>query len=389
MDVRKQASSGFDLKRLDRVGEAIRRDIEAGRVHGACLTVARHGEVVLDLAEGCADKAAGRAMDRNAAFVSMSVAKQFTNVMALSLVEKGLLRLHTPVADVIPEFGRLGKEQVNLFHLLTHTSGVGSAIPQVAPDVLTNIEKLTAYACDRPLESLAGERVNYSILIAHSIIAAMCLRVDGRGRSFARMIEEELFAPLGMNDTALGPRDDLLKRLCPVKVAQRDPNALLPAEAVEAIEKLVCVPGAELPAGGYLTTIGGVHRFAEKLRRGGELDGARILSPAMIDYCARNHTGARRNVLFDSSAAHRHWELVPAYIGIGFFVRGEGVLPGPFGVLNSPNTFGGLGAGSTAFWVDPQRDMSFAFLSTGLLEDSYHIERVALLSDLLIGALVD
>src|SRR5690606_2513578 len=119
--------------------------------------------------------------------------KQYTNVMALSLVEKGLLRLHTPVADVIPEFGRLGKEQVNLFHLLTHTSGVGSAIPQVAPDVLTNIEKLTAYACARPLESLAGERVNYSILIAHSVIAAMCLRVDGRGRSFARMMEEDVF----------------------------------------------------------------------------------------------------------------------------------------------------------------------------------------------------
>jgi CubicO group peptidase (beta-lactamase class C family) len=156
MDVRKQAASGLDTKRLDRVGEAIRRDIDAGRVHGACLTVARHGEVILDLAEGQADKGAGRAMDRNAAFVSMSVAKQFTNVMALSLVEKGLLRLHTPVADVIPEFGRLGKEQVNLFHLLTHTSGVGSAIPQVTPDVLTNIEKLTAYACARPLESLAG-----------------------------------------------------------------------------------------------------------------------------------------------------------------------------------------------------------------------------------------
>ncbi len=389
MDVRKQASSGFDAKRLGRVGDAIRRDIDAGRVHGACLTVARHGEVILDLAEGQADKKAARAMDRNAAFVSMSVAKQFTNVMALSLVEKGLLRLHTPVADVIPEFGRLGKERVNLFHLLTHTSGIGSAIPQVAPDVLTNIEKLTAYACERPLESLPGERVNYSILIAHSVIAAMCLRVDGRGRSFARMVEEDLFAPLGMNDTCLGPRDDLVKRLCPVKVAQRDPNALLPAEAVEAIEALICAPGAELPAGGYLTTIGDVHRFAEMLRRGGELDGARILSPAMIDFCARNHTGERRNVLFDSSAAHRHWELVPAYIGIGFFVRGEGVVPGPFGVLNSPNTFGGLGAGSTAFWVDPQRDMSFAFLSTGLLEDSYHIERVALLSDLTIGALVD
>jgi CubicO group peptidase (beta-lactamase class C family) len=125
------------------------------------------------------------------------------------------------------------------------------------------------------------------------------------------------------------------------------------------------------------------------LRRGGELDGARILSPAMIDYCARNHTGEMRNVLFDPPSSYRSWEVVPAYIGIGFFMRGERVTPGPWGVLNSPRTFGGVGAGSTAFWVDPERDLTFAFLSAGLMEDSYHMERIGLLSDLVVSAIVD
>ena len=171
---------GFDTARLARVRESVLADIDAGRCHGVSMVVARHGRVVLDVCEGYADKAAGRALDRDAVFATMSVAKQFTNVLALSLVERGLLNLHSPVADLIPEFAGLGKEKVNLFHLLTHTSGIMSAIPPVPPEVLSNIDKLVAFACGLPLESQPGERVNYSILLGHSIIAALCLRADAR-----------------------------------------------------------------------------------------------------------------------------------------------------------------------------------------------------------------
>jgi len=379
---------GFDGGRLARVGEAIERDIAAERYHGAALIVARRGRTVVDLVTGYADRNAGRRLGKDAVFATMSVAKQFTNVLALSLVERGMLRLHAPVADLIPEFRTLGKEKVNLYHLLTHTSGVMSAIPQVPPEVLTNIEKLVAYACNLPLESLPGERVNYSILLAHSLIAALCLRAGGKGRPYAQMLDDELFRPLGMRNTCLGMRKDLLERLCPVRAAYRDIPALLPAEALEGVGALLLMPGCEIPGGGCLTTIQDLHRFAEMLRRGGELDGARILSPAMLDFCARNHTGQLRNVLFDAFAGYRGWEFYPANIGLGFFVRGEGLVPGLFGVLNSPRTFGGFGAGSTGFWIDPERELSLAFLSAGLMEDSYHFERMGMLSDLIVSSIV-
>jgi len=54
------------------------------------------------------------------------------------------------------------------------------------------------------------------------------------------------------------------------------------------------------------------------LRNGGELDGTRILSPAMIEYASRNHTGELRNVLFDYTASYRGWEAWPGYIGLAF-----------------------------------------------------------------------
>jgi CubicO group peptidase (beta-lactamase class C family) len=379
---------GFDAERLARVGQAIERDVDAGRCDGVSLIVARRGRPVIDLTVGFADRKAGRRLARDAVFATMSVAKQFTNVLALSLVERGLLRLHSPIADLIPEFRALGKEKVNLYHLLTHTSGVMSAIPPVPPEVLTNIEKLVEYACGLQLESLPGERVNYSILLGHSLIAAVCLRAAGRGRTYAELLEEEIFRPLGMRDTSLGLRKDLVDRLCPVRAAYQDIPALLPAAAVEGVGALLAMPGCEIPGGGCVTTIADLHRFAEALRRGGELDGARILSPAMLSFCARNHTGSLRNVLFDAISGYRGWEFYPANIGVGFFVRGEGLIPGLFGVLNSPHTFGGFGAGSTGFWVDPERDLSFAFLSVGLMEDSYHSERLGTLADLLLAALV-
>jgi CubicO group peptidase (beta-lactamase class C family) len=288
---------------------------------------------------------------------------------------------------VLPDFGARGKQKVTLFQLLTHTSGVTSAIPVVPPDVLISIEKMADWACHQALETLPGERANYSISVAHAVMAAMCLRVDGSRRSFAAMLDDEIFRPLGMRDTSLGARDELLKRMCPVRAAYQEAGLFDPA-ALEGIGQLLAIPGCEIPAGGFVTTAHDLHRFAEMLRRGGELDGARVLSPATIDYCARNHTGELPNQLWNYAVGMRGWETFPAYLGIGFFLRGEKVTPGPFGALNSSRTFGGFGAGSTAFWIDPVRDLSFAFLSTGLMEDSYHVERLSRLSDLVLAAVV-
>ena len=132
-----------------------------------------------------------------------------------------------------------------------------------------------------------------------------------------------------------------------------------------------------------------MHRFSEMLRRGGELDGVRVLSPAMLDFCTRNHTGEMRNILFDMWGGTRNWLLYPASLGVGFFMRGEGNLPGLFSVMNSARTFGGFGAGSTGFTVDPERELTLSFLSTGLMEDSYHFERIGVIASLLLAAMTE
>ena len=302
---------GFDPKRLARVGARIEADIAAQRYDGAALIVSRKGQPVLREIRGFADRASGRSLTGDDVFVSFSVGKQFTNVLVLNRIEQGDLHLHMQIGDIIPAFRERGLRQMSLFHLLTHTSGIMGAIPSVPAEILVSIEKLTAYLAGKRPESQPGERVNYSIIAAHSVMAEMVRRVDGGSRSYTQIMREDLFAPLGMDNTSLGGRADLLARACPL-VARYDAPGMFAPDEVLGVGQVLGIPGAEIPAGGYLTTIDDLHRFASMLRNGGEIDGIRILSPRTLDYCTRNFTGDKPNILFDYAQDTRGWKPWPA-----------------------------------------------------------------------------
>lgn len=85
----------------------------------------------------------------------------------------------------------------------------------------------------------------------------------------------------------------------------------------------------------------------------------------------------------------RNWSFYPANIGVGFFMRSEGNVPGIFSVLNSPRTFGGVGTGASGFTIDPERELTLSFLSTGLMEDSYHFERLGVLTTMVLAAMTE
>jgi len=379
---------GFDPDRLARISAHINADIKASRYDGAALAVSRHGELVYRDVHGYADRAGGRKLAEHDTFISFSCGKQFTNAIVLQRVERGELHLDMQIGEVIPAFRDRGKREMKLWHLLSHTSGIMSAIPSVAPEILINITQLTDYLGSIRPDSAPGDRVNYSIIAAHSVMAEMVRRVDGGSRSFTRIMQEDLFEPLGMSNTCLGKRDDLLERLCPITACYTEPGMFHPDEVV-GVSEVVMMDNCELPAGGYITCIDDLHRFASMLGNGGELNGVRLLSPRTLDFCTRNFTGDKPNGLFDYARDTRGWAPWPANIGLGFFMRGEGVQPGPMSNFSSPRTFCGWGAGSTCFWVDPEFDLTFSFLSTGLMEETYHIERVQRLSDLVLTSMIE
>ena len=131
-----------------------------------------------------------------------------------------------------------------------------------------------------------------------------------------------------------------------------------------------------------------MYRFAEMMRRGGELDGKRILSPRILQLARRNWTGDKPNEVYRKLANARGWEVMPGYIGLGFILRGEMVGHNLFGTLTSPETFGSYGAGTTILWIDPELDMTFVGLCTKVLERGENIERWAKYSDIAASAAI-
>jgi CubicO group peptidase (beta-lactamase class C family) len=378
--------AGFDPDRLERIAAVAEEDVAVERYDGCEIVVARGGVVAFHRQVGFAERASGRRVEPAQPFVTMSIGKQLTVAAVFQRIERGDFTLTTPVAEVIPEFAQRGKGGITIAHLLTHTSGLTMMLPPMPLELAGNLEAVVQATCASLPEFRAGSRVSYCVLVAHAILAECVLRADGGRRPFRQIVSEDLFRPLGMSETSLGCPDRMKPRLAPV-VARDRRLGLFDPVFLETLGGTLA-DDTEIPAGGYVTTAPDMHRFAEMLRRGGELDDVRILSPATVEAFQVNRTGDEPNTLWAYAEAMRGWAPFPAWLGLGFFLRGEGLFPTPFGQLASPVTFGGFGAGSTAFWIDPITDVTYVFLSSGLMEDSYSVERHMRLSDLVHAAIV-
>jgi CubicO group peptidase (beta-lactamase class C family) len=227
--------------------------------------------------------------------------------------------------------------------------------------------------------------VAYSPLVNHVLLAECVRRTDPKRRGYRQIVQDEILTPLKMRDTSVGLRADLKSRhVVPdfrgnYPIGHRGHSELGPNGAFEEEH-------AEMPWVGIASTTPDLFRFAEMFRQGGTLEGARILSPATLALARRNWTGEKPNELQAARGRERGWGAIPAYIGLGFSLRGTALCPHMFGTLASPDTFGNYGAGTSLYWVDPQRDLTFVCLSAGLMESNANIERFQRLSDLVISA---
>lgn len=379
---------GLDPERLNRVKRAIEKDTEKGTYDGAAFIVARHGKIAMHEAVGKTDLEKNRKANVDDVFFIMSITKQLTTSRVLMDIEQGKFTLNTPVCEIIPEFSIKGKQKVTVGHILTHTSGLNTELPFGLPiDQVGNIETVTAAMSNERILILPGKMVSYNAIAAFSILGALVQRLDEKKRPFRKILKEDVFEPLGMKDTALGLPDRLKSRIVPVKVRDKTPGLFDPL-LLESLNFLA-TEETELPAGGAVSTVLDIFRFSEMLRRGGTFNGLRILSPDTVKHATTIHTGNLPNHLWDYCREMYGWPVFPANLGLSFFIRGEGIFPTPLGLTTSPGTFGGLGAGSTVFWIDPVRDLTYVFLSAGLLEEGHSIMRHQRLSDMVVAAVID
>jgi CubicO group peptidase (beta-lactamase class C family) len=377
---------GLNMAQLKRLSAAIHRDVEANLYDGGAIVVARHGIIGLHEAIGFTDRATGRLCRIDDVFNILSVTKAFTDVIILSLIERGKLALTTRVVDIIPEFKGKAKETVTVFNLITHTAGSPQVLFPVEARLMGNLDAVIKEICKLDLISVPGKSVSYSPLWGHALLGEIIRRLDDDKRALRDIFQDELFGPLGMVDSALGRRRDLSSRIVPI-VAHDPSFGNMSAKEVDNHNSFI-TEDAEIPWMGCVSTAYDLFRFAEMLRRGGELDGVRILSPASVKHATTIQTGTLVNEYYGPVMEEHKIQLPPANIGLDFQIRGEGVGPNSMGNLTSPRTFGKFGLGGMGFWVDPDRDVTFVFLRSGLMEHLNDATNYQRLSDMAIAAVI-
>jgi len=378
--------AGLDIEQLNGLKAAVEADVARGGYYGAVLGVARAGSPPWFATVGAADAKGGRKLAEDSIFSIFSITKAFTNLMVFQAIDQGRLALTTRVSEVIPEFSGGLRQSITFYHLLTQSSGL-PAVFTLGPgkcidrfdEVLPQVLELAHCECP------PGERVTYSPMIAHVLMAESVRRLDPGKRSIRQLMADQVFTPLGMKDSALGVRSDLRDRHVVPDLRGNVPAQHLghsnygPDGAFEEEH-------AEMPWVGAISTVPDLLRYAQMLQAGGRLEGARLVSRAMLDQATINRTGEKPNELLRQLGYSRGWEQSPAYIGLGFFLRGEVVCRHQFGTLASPRTHGHQGAGSGVVWVDPARELCFAMLSAGVLHEADNIERFQRLSDMVLAA---
>jgi len=381
-------SKGSDLNKaqLDRLSRAIHQDIEDDIYDGGAIVVARHGIIELHEAIGYANRKENLPLVLDSVFNILSVTKAYTDVIILSLIEKGKLALTTPVSEIIPELKGKDKEKLTVFHLMTHTAGSPPVLFPVSAELMGNLDAVIKEICKLDLVMEPGKAVSYSPLWGHALLGEILRRTDDKKRALRDIFHDELFGPLEMKDTALGRRKDLSSRIVPI-VAHDPDFGDMSGKDVEEHNDFI-TETAEIPWMGAVSTAYDLFRFADMLRRGGELDGVRILSPASVRQATTIQTGSLVNDYYVRVMEEHDVQPPPANIGLDLLIKGDGISPNSMGTLTSPGTYGKFGLGGTGFWVDPEREVTFVFLRSGLLEHFNDTVSYQRLSDMAIAAAV-
>ena len=363
------AALGFSPERLAEIDARLQARIEAGDMPGASILIARHGKIahVAVLGDVAPD---GPEMGRDAIFRIYSMTKPITSVAAMMLVEQGRMNLSDPVAKYLPEYAEMtvatgkaddgtiqtepARGRMTIQDLLRHTSGLTYGFFGQGPareeylrvragdSSMTNLENAKALAA-LPLEHHPGTKWEYSR--STDVLGAVVEVVTGKplGEAFQEMI----LGPLEMNDTSFAVTDPSLED----RIAEPYPEYAKIGPYTMADPRIEVA--FQSGGGGLHSTLDDYSRFAQMLLNGGELDGARLLSPQTIAWMTSDHLG-------EGIEPGKYYLPGAGYgFGLGFGVR---LSDGVANTMGREGEYYWGGAAGTAWWNDPKNDLQVVFM---------------------------
>lgn len=378
----------FSKAALARLDAHFRGYVDDGRLPFVQLAVTRGGRMAHYAAMGLRDIEAGSPIEDDTLLRIYSMTKPITSVAALVLVERNQLDLGDPVSAYIPAFAAPrvwvggtvddpatmpARNTMTVRDLMRHTAGLSAARDGHPVDELYKRRgHIHAGPVGMTLEQAANDWASLPLLYEPGTGWAYSHATDVLGRvievasglSLDTFFQREVFDPLGMADTHFRVPPHKLPRL-----AALYRHSASGVERFTQIEREVIDRERYLSGGsGLVATMPDFLRFAEMLRRGGELEGARLLEASTVDDMRRNHLPGDVDL---ASFGRPIFAETPQH-GVGFGLGVSVVLdPARFGVSSSVGEYGWGGAASTFFLIDPVEDIS-AVLMTQLMPSNAH-----------------
>ncbi len=369
-------SVGMSTERLARIAPVMQEYVDAEKVPGVISMVARKGKLVHFESVGHMDMENQVAMGPDTILRMYSQSKPVTAAAVMILYEEGKFLLTDPVSDYLPALKDLRvlvdhgttepARPMNIKHLLTHTSGLSySFMPGTVGKMyeeagllgsddgtpITSLEEYVEKLGEMPLVAQPGTLWHYSIGMD---VLGRLVEVWS-GQPFDEFLEERIFAPLGMGDTAFYVKEGQGDRLANNYAWNPESNSLVLFDE-RSQSRFHKKPNLPMGGSGLVSTASDYLRFAQMLVNGGELDGVRVLSRKSVELMTADHLGPEYGpapVNLGGTVGEEQGAR-----GLGFGFSGSVVTdPAHTHSLGSVGSYSWGGAAYTNFWIDPQEEL--------------------------------
>ncbi len=384
----KSRHPGFSEVGLRQIQQMMENYVAEGKSAGMLTLVSRDGSTAQLTCRGHADIASAAPIRENTIFRIYSMTKPITSVALMTLFEQGHFQLDDAAKRWIPALGKLEVYQqggldsdITIRQLLTHTAGFsyGFEPEKYSLDKLyaeiwrqriqdQTLGQIMQTLLELPLFAQPGTLWRYSI--ATDICGYLVELISGM--PFADYLQQTIFDPLGMVDTAFEVSADKIDRFATL-YGYTDDDPLAQIETIDRSPFISAISGipVSLHSGGagLVSTANDYWRFAQMMLNHGEMEGRRILAPETVALMTSNHVP--ENLLPLSFNGVAPGPFTGHGFGLGYCINMD---PANTGAAGSRGDFGWGGLADTYCWVDPDKSL-VAILMQQYIPSLHHAGR--------------
>lgn len=357
---------GIDSEKLEALYARAKRDVDDGTLKSAQVAVARHGRLAGVRTFGTVQHNGVETevpATNDTLYAIFSSTKAIVGAAAWTVCEDGLLKIDERVADIIPEFGSNGKDQITVEQVMLHIGGFPLA-PFNPLDWDNRERRLDRFARWR-LNWEPGTKFEYHATSAHWVLAELIERRTGK--DFRAYVRERILDPMGLDTFHLGLPAELNGRVADVRhlvppVPPPGGWGEVTPDAIKAFNRPE-VRAVGVPGGGGIAGAAQLALFYQPLLNGGvTAGGKRVMKAETIEWATTVRTKDFHRDLIFNLPVNRALTVVVA--GDDGFAYQRG-----FGRSASPRAFGHGGAGGQIGWGDPETGISVGYTTDGFVDD--------------------